>query len=402
MSGAPLAPSSLWPAGEELLAWLRLALTPGLGRGAARRLLVRAGSAQAVWELPAQSLVELLTPRQVQALGEEPPQLAAQYARSLQWLQQPGDGLAHGLITLGHAQYPESLLQTADPPLMLFVQGAPERLYGAQAWFPYPQALAIVGSRNPTPQGASNARLMAQALAQAGLCVVSGLALGIDAAAHEGALLAVSEQDGVHLGPPVAIAVVGTGLDQVYPAQHQGLALRVARQGLVVSEYLLGAPPLAAHFPQRNRIIAGLAQGTLVVEAALRSGSLVTARLASEQGREVFAVPGSIHAPQSRGCHALLRQGAKLVETAQDVLEELQGLAAQARVPVQAQAQPGLPAAPEDSLLQALGYDPLDLDTLVERTGWSAAQLQARLLEWEMSGVVARLPGGRFQRQAQA
>jgi DNA processing protein len=252
----------------------------------------------------------------------------------------------------------------------------------------------VVGSRNPTPQGLVNARRFSEALAQAGLTVVSGMALGVDGAAHEGALDAASD------GQLATIAVVGTGLDRVYPKRHLELSHRIAQQGLLLSEYPLGTPPLPPNFPKRNRIIAALSQGTLVVEAALQSGSLITARQAAEQGKDVFAIPGSIHSPQSRGCHALLKQGAKLVETAQDVLEELQlapGSDRLARTPADdSPADEG--ASHENSLLAALGFDPVGLDVLVARTGIAAAELQARLLEYELRGDVARLPGGLFQR----
>jgi DNA processing protein len=267
----------------------------------------------------------------------------------------------------------------ADPPLLLYALGHAEVLR-------HPRRLSIVGSRNPTPQGEANARQFAKALGQAGVCVVSGLALGIDGAAHEGALEA---------GAPT-IAVVGTGLDRVYPKRHLALAHRIAENGVILSEYPLGTPPLPPHFPQRNRIIAGLSQGTLVVEAAMKSGSLITARLAAEQGREVFAIPGSIHAPQSRGCHALIRQGAKLVESAQDILEDLH-----IREPRAANA--GLdeePSAPNrhGSLLDAMGFDPMGLDSLQARTGLDTPTLQAQLLELELAGYVSRLPGGLLQR----
>jgi DNA processing protein len=268
-------------------------------------------------------------------------------------------------------------LQTADPPLLLFADGD-------AAWLRRPM-LAIVGSRNASAQGLDNARAFAQALGDAGFTVVSGLAAGIDGAAHEGALA----------GNGGTVAVIGTGPDIVYPSRHRRLAERVRARGLILSEYLPGTPPLAANFPPRNRIIAGLAQGTLVVEAALPSGSLITARLAVEAGREVFAIPGSIHAPQARGCHALIRQGAKLVETAADVLEELQApaRAVQGRLALE-------PESAGDPLLAALGHDPVTLDALSARTGWSAAALNVRLLELELDGQVARLPGGLFQRRS--
>ena len=249
--------------------------------------------------------------------------------------------------------------------------------------------MAIVGSRNPTPQGAENARQFGRALAEAGLTVVSGMALGVDGAAHSGAL------DGMAPGASRAatIAIVGTGLDLVYPRRHLELARLIARRGLIISEYPIGTPPLAANFPRRNRLIAGMTRGTLVVEAALQSGSLITARLAVEQGKDVFAIPGSIHSAQSRGCHALIKQGAKLVESAQDVLEEWGWEHALA---VATSTAP----APESELLGALGFDPVGLDALLARTGLDTAHLQAKLMTLELEGQVARLPGGLFQRIA--
>ena len=298
-------------------------------------------------------------------------------------------------MSLGDLRYPQALLDTEDPPLLLYLMG-PASLLQHQP-FPSDRCLAVVGSRNPTAQGAENARLFARALCGAGLTIVSGLALGVDAAAHEGALEAATSAGTM----AATIAVVGTGLDRVYPRKNLDLAHRIAAHGLIVSEYPLGTPPLPGNFPKRNRIISGLSQGTLVVEAALASGSLITARMAAEQGREVFAIPGSIHAPQSRGCHALIRQGAKLVESAQDVLEELK---------IPATTVPGLPHegvnAPgaaasdetEDPVLAALGYDPMGLDALIARTGMDASTLQVALLELELDGRIARLPGGLFQR----
>jgi DNA processing protein len=234
------------------------------------------------------------------------------------------------------------------------------------------------------------ARAFAQHLSGAGLVVVSGLALGIDGAAHDGAL-----QGAIAGGTGGTIAVVGTGLDRVYPKRHHGLAHRMTDgAGLMLSEYCLGTEPLPHNFPRRNRIIAGLTLGTLVVEAAVQSGSLITARLALECGREVFAIPGSIHSPQSRGCHRLIKEGAKLVETADDVLQELLLPA-----PAPAAAHDAALPSRRDPVLGALGHDPLTLDALVSRTGWPTPQLQARLLELELEGEVARLPGGLFQRR---
>jgi DNA processing protein len=256
--------------------------------------------------------------------------------------------------------------------------------------------LAMVGSRNPTPQGEVNARQFAQTFGEAGWCVVSGMALGVDGAAHDGALMG-----GAH-----TVAVVGTGLDRVYPKRHLALAHRIAEHGLIISEFPLGTPPLTANFPRRNRIISGLSHGTLVIEAALQSGSLITARLAAEQGKEVFAIPGSIHSPQSRGCHLLIKQGAKLVESAQDVLEELRlplsFAAAETAEEIAEEVAAAAAVDEENPLLKALGYDAASLDALQARSGWPTAQLQAQLLELELSGAVARLPGGLFVRVARA
>ena len=373
---------------SELAAWLRLALTPGVGNGTARRLLAAFGPPQHVFAQSESAWRTCVNAAQARALAAEPEGLPALRDATWQWLQTEGEP-ARRIVTLGDAAYPPALLEIDDPPLLLYLLGAP-RFVQADAPFAPPRCLAMVGSRNPTAQGAEHARQFARALRGAGLCIVSGLALGVDAAAHEGALADPPDPD-----VPATIAVVGTGLDRVYPKANQALAHRIAQHGLLVSEYPLGTPPLAPNFPKRNRIISGLSQGTLVVEAALASGSLITARLAAEQGREVFAIPGSIHAPQSRGCHALLRQGAKLVESAQDVLEEL-------RLPAAAPAAEPAPEEAHDEVLDALGYDPMGLDALVARTGLDAAALQVRLLELELDGQVARLPGGVFQRMGRA
>lgn len=373
---------------EELAAWLRLTLAHGIGNHAARRLLAAFGLPGRIFTQSAQALQQVVSAAHGEALRTEPPQLASQVQATLDWLGAGPHGLRR-ILTLSDAAYPQSLLDTEDPPLMLYLMG--------QAVQPWPQAIAVVGSRNPTPQGLANARKFAECFAQSGLTVVSGLALGVDAAAHEGAL------DAAAAGQLPTIAVVGTGLDQVYPSRNLQLCERIVQRGLVVSEYPIGTPPLAPNFPKRNRIIAALSLGTVVVEAALKSGSLITARQALEQGKEVFAIPGSIHSPQSRGCHALLKQGAKLVETAQDVLEELP-LARQRRGARQDSPADSTEAEPpqdaEDALLSALGFDPVSLDALVARTGIAASALQARLLELELQGDVARLPGGLFQRMA--
>ena len=381
---------------DELGAWLRLTLTPGIGNGAARRLLARFGLPQAIFQQTEAALQLCVPAAQAKALREIPQGWEALWQTTAQWLANAApQGPARAIVSLGDLRYPQALLDTEDPPLLLYLMG-PALLLEHQP-FPSDRCLAVVGSRNPTAQGAENARLFARALCGAGLTIVSGLALGVDAAAHEGALEAATSAGTM----AATIAVVGTGLDRVYPRKNLDLAHRIAAHGLIVSEYPLGTPPLPGNFPKRNRIISGLSQGTLVVEAALASGSLITARMAAEQGREVFAIPGSIHAPQSRGCHALIRQGAKLVESAQDVLEELK---------IPATTVPGLPQegvnAPgaaasdetEDPVLAALGYDPMGLDALIARTGMDASTLQVALLELELDGRIARLPGGLFQR----
>ena len=370
---------------DELGAWLRLLETPALGRASARKLLAAFGSPQAVFSSAAAARRGLVGPTQAAALDSEPDQLGALLESTLAWLNADA-GEPRAAIALGDPRYPASLLESPDPPLLIYAQGRLELLQAA--------SIAVVGSRNPTPQGLENARAFASHISQAGLTVISGLALGIDAAAHAGALE----------GAASTVAVVGTGLDIVYPRRNLGLAHRIAAEGLIVSEYALGTPSMAQNFPRRNRIIAGLARGTLVVEAALQSGSLITARLANEAGREVFAIPGSIHSPQSRGCHALIKQGAKLVETAQDILEELRlpGTAPLTRTVMRSSAPTDASAdadADADApLLAALGFDPVTLDGLAARTGWGAAELSTRLLGLELEGLVARLPGQLFQR----
>lgn len=395
----PAAPAGPMAA-DEVTAWLRLALTPGVGNDTARRLLAAFGLPQAVFAQGRAAWRQLVTEAQAAALADEPAALPALARATLDWLAAPEDGLARRIVTLGDPAYPASLLATEDPPLMLYLLGQSQLLAADAGGWPA-RALAMVGSRNPTPQGRQNAQQFARALGAAGLTIVSGLALGVDGAAHEGALQAVDEaQPAQRLA---TIAVIGTGIDRVYPSQHRALAHRIARQGLIVSEYPLGTAPLPGNFPKRNRLIAGLSQGTLVVEAALQSGSLITARLAAEQGKEVFAIPGSIHAPQSRGAHALIRQGAKLVETAQDVLEELRWPAAPAGETADSTAPMAAPATGDAALLlQALGADPVSLDALQARTGLATDVLQARLLELELDSRVGRLPGGLFQRLGQA
>jgi DNA processing protein len=400
---------------EELGSWLRLTLTPGVGNETARKLLAAFGLPDAVFSQSAAALRQVVSLAQATSLRAEPPELAALLDVTWTWLQESGaDSVRRHIVVLGDADYPASLLTIEDPPLMLYLLGAgnlASNTDGAPVNKAYnainlranglPNSIAVVGSRNPTPQGAANARHFSKALGLAGLTVVSGLALGVDGAAHEGAL------DSLEPGSNrlATVAVVGTGLDRVYPKSHLNLAHRIAQNGLIISEYPLGTPPLSANFPKRNRIIAGLAQGTLVIEAALKSGSLITARLTAEQGKDVFAIPGSIHSTQARGCHALIKQGAKLVESAQDVLEEMNidigSASAIDSVAARGDAEtPGGLFDTEQALLTALGFDPVGLDALQARCSMDTGDLQAQLMALELDGRVARLPGGLFQRMA--
>ena len=372
----------------ELTAWLRLTLTPGVGNDTARKLLAAFGSAEAVFDQSEAALRQLGSDRLVRAITMEPPKLADLLEATLAWLAGGDDRI---VAPIGSPHYPAALLNIEDPPLVLYMLGA-QLNPGQAAPESIANNLAIVGSRNPTPQGEANARQFAKAFAERGLCIVSGLALGVDGAAHDGALLGNTKLAGC-----ATIAVVGTGLDRVYPKKHLALAHRIAANGLIISEFPIGTPPLNANFPKRNRIISGLSVGTLVVEAALKSGSLITARMASEQGTDVFAIPGSIHSPQSRGCHYLIKQGAKLVETAQDVMEELQLAPASINPRLDEDDEP---PAGDSSFLSALGFDIVSLDALQARTGLPTPALQAKLLELELDGFVTRLPGGLFQRMA--
>lgn len=361
----------------ELGAWLRLLQAPGIGRETARRLLAAFGSPQGVLAADAVALAQVAGPRAQAAFAAALAPAEELTARAWEWLH--GGDQRH-VLTLGDPAYPAPLLESPDPPLVLFVRGRLEALRQP--------SVAVVGSRRPTAQGRDHARQFAHTLATEGWVVVSGLALGVDAAAHVGALDAGG----------TTVAVMGTGPDRLYPARHADLARRIADRGALVTEFMPGAPPLPEHFPQRNRIIAGLSQGTLVVEAALQSGSLVTARLANEAGRDVYAIPGSVLSEQSRGCHALIREGARLIETPAELVGELR----QAPLPGVAEAGAAAEPDPTDPVLDALGHDPVTLDSLCARTGWPTDQLLARLLELELEGHAARLPGGLFQRRGRA
>lgn len=354
-------------------AWASLQLLPGLNARALVALLQAFGGPAEVLAASRARLAKLVPPELATALarGADPTRLQ----QTLEWLSQPG----RVLLAWDDPAYPRALLTITDPPPTLHYVGDVELLNRP--------ALAIVGSRNATAQGREDAEAFARTLSASGLVIVSGLAQGIDAAAHRGGLTGIGS----------SVAVVGTGIDRIYPASNKDLAHRLAERGGLLSQFTLGAPPLPGNFPRRNRVISGLTRGVLVVEATPNSGSLITARFAAEQGREVFAIPGSIHSPFSKGSHRLIKEGAKLVETAQDVLEEL-GFGVSAGVLERPAA--AKPAAGGDAarVLVALGHDPVGVDTLVERTGLSATAVTVALVELELGGQVAPLPGGAFQR----
>jgi DNA processing protein len=349
----------------ELAEWIKLSLVPGLGGQSLRKLLAAFGLPRQVLAAGRAGLARIVG---AEIAGRILADLdSAEIEATLEWAALDD----HAVVTLADAEYPRSLLEIPDPPALLYLCGRRELLARP--------GLAVVGSRNATPQGLGNAEQFARAFSAAGLTIVSGLALGIDAAAHRGGLAAAGS----------TIAVLGTGADILYPQRNRPLGERIAREGLIVSEFPLGTPPHASNFPRRNRVISGIARGCLVVEAALASGSLITARLAAEQGRDVFAIPGSIHSPHAKGCHALIKQGAKLVESAQDLLQELG---------IEGFAAPPAAADPEaDGLLAHLGYDPCDINTVCARSGLTAAAVSAMLLQLELDGKVAGLPGGLYQ-----
>lgn len=348
--------------------WLRLTLVAGLGGESQRKLLAAFGLPEQIFSAGRSALRAVIGNKADLLLDTD---VEAALEAALFWAEQPGNHI----LTLGDSAYPAQLLEIADPPALLYVRGNPALLHRP--------GLAVVGSRNATPQGLKSAEEFAYVLAQGGLPIISGLALGIDAAAHRGALRAAG----------TTVAVIGTGADRLYPARNQTLARQIMETGAIVSEFPLGTPALAANFPRRNRIISGLARGVLVVEAAVESGSLITARLAAEQGRDVFAIPGSIHSPVSRGCHRLIKQGAKLVESAQDVLEELQVFALPL-IEVEAVSQT---TEEEQQVLAGLGHDPCSLDELAQRSGLTADALLAILMGLELEGRVAVLPGNCYQ-----
>jgi DNA processing protein len=357
---------------QALADWIRLDLSPGVGRHSVHLLLERYTTPQGIFSAGYAALAELVSPARARQLSEPPsPALQDAIAATLAWQAVPD----HQLLPCADAAFPPLLRQIDDSPLLLYASGRCDLLRQP--------CIAIVGSRNASLQGKLNAASFACALSDAGLTVVSGLALGIDAAAHEGGLRGASS----------TIAVIGTGADRIYPRRNEQLARLIASQGCIVSEYPLGTPPMAANFPRRNRLISGLACAVLVVEAAAQSGSLITAHVAADQGRDVFAIPGSIHAPLAKGCHKLIKEGAKLVESVDDVLSELQ------LGPRAALAAPGPEyAGAASDLLACMGHAPLGCDAIAALTGMAPSRLAGQLLTLELDGQIERLPGGLFQR----
>lgn len=358
-----------------LASWLQLTLTPGIGAATLRALLARFGLPEHVVTAGRADLARHIDAPAIEALHSAA--VAASVEGTLKWLEQAGNSV----ITLADPAYPRLLLEISDPPPLLYCRGRVELLN-------HP-CLAVVGSRNATAQGATNAEVLSRDFSASGLTIVSGLAQGIDTAAHRGGLA----------GPGSTIAVLGTGVDLVYPRSNEALAGEIVARGLLLSEFALGTKALAHNFPRRNRLISGLAQGCLVVEAALASGSLITARSAAEQGREVFALPGSIHSPLAKGCHALIKSGAKLVESAEDVLSELTAFRRTGFASTRAaKSAPRSTARGDEPLLVHMGFDPVDIDSLCSRAGLPAERVTAELLRLELDGRVTALPGGLYQR----
>lgn len=350
----------------NLASWLALSQIRGLGNESFRRLLQTFGTPESIIATPVALLKEVVKPAIAKAIVNNIDENIL--ATVSLWLEDP----ANHIVTLADTEYPRLLLNIPDPPLLLYVKGRLDLLNHS--------SIAVVGSRNASTQGIRNAEAFSQSISDADLCIVSGMAHGIDAAAHQGGLR----------GRGSSIAVVGTGLDKVYPSANRDLAHLLAQKGALISEFSLGTPPLANNFPRRNRIISGLSLGCLVVEASLRSGSLITARMALEQGREVFAIPGSIHMPQAKGCHELIKQGAKLVEIPGDILDEFGWYSS----PVKQTTS----TLHSEQLFDHLGFDPIDIDTLSQLSGLTIEALSAILLQLELDGQVTTLAGGKYQR----
>lgn len=362
--------------------WLTLLHAPQVGSSTLIQLLRWFGSAQDIISATGNQLAEAGLKKETIEAIQVPDQ--ARLEATLQWQEQPQ---AH-ILTLDDSRYPPQLLEIPDPPALLFAFGDPGVLLLPQ--------LAMVGSRNTSHNGKETAYQFARHLSQQGLTITSGLAQGIDAASHEGALAVGGK----------TVAVTGTGLDRVYPAKHRELAHKIAENGVLVSEFPIGTPPMAGNFPRRNRIISGLSKGVLVVEAAVQSGSLITARLALEQGREVLAVPGSIHNPQARGCNLLIRQGAKLVETAQDVIEELPEFTWSDSMEQPESGDSGAEGAFEldeeyQVVLKSVDFEPTSVDKVVERSGLTADAVCSMLLVLELQGLVTATSGGHYCQVAQ-
>ncbi|NOY16765.1 MAG: DNA-protecting protein DprA [Gammaproteobacteria bacterium] len=379
---------------EELTARLALNRVTGVGPAAFSNLFQYFSSASAVFKANRTQLSHVpgLTDDAVDGLlkGIE----ATNVELDILWLEEDA---SHQVIFFQHQDYPELLARIHRPPPVLFLKGNAALLHTPQ--------LSIVGSRNPTPGGIENARAFSAELAACGLTITSGLAAGIDGAAHQGALEA---RDGDKNGRTIAIAA--TGLDRIYPSHHRELAYRIVEKGLMVSEFPVGTGPLHKNFPRRNRVISGLSLGILVVEAAKRSGSLISARYAMEQDREVFAIPGSIHSPQSRGCHWLIKQGAKLVETSEDIAEEILMMLPSVKLELRDTNDSEIErervmhdlSRSEQLLMNALGFDPVTLDSLLSRTGMVIDELSANLSQLELKGLIDSLPGGRFSSKLKA
>ncbi len=359
---------------ETLRHWLALIRAPQIGPATFYSLLHQFNEPEAVFKAGRPALERLGLRSDTVAYLREPGWERVE--ADLCWLEQPGAQI----LLLNDSNYPALLKTIPDPPPLLFVLGDASILGQKQ--------LAMVGSRHPTPAGQETAHDFAQHLAANGIVITSGLALGIDGASHEGALA----------GGGLTIAVAGTGLDRVYPARHRELAHRIGENGALVSEFPPGTPPVASNFPRRNRIISGLSMGVLVVEAALRSGSIITARAAIEQGREVFAVPGSIHNPQARGCNSLIRQGAKLVETAADIFEELGGFAASLQEELKSNCAVSGPELDSEykRVLQSVGHEPTAVDTVVQRSGLTTDAVCSMLLVLELQGLIASTSSGHY------
>jgi DNA processing protein len=363
---------------EEIGLWIALSLIKGLGSATFCQLLSRFGHPEAIFSASRTALREVVDDAIASAIQQGVDETTL--LPTLAWLSQEHNHL----ITLADEAYPQTLLETSNPPALLYAKGNVDLLRAP--------CLAMVGSRHATPQGEKNAEQFAENLCHRGVCVVSGMALGIDGAAHRGAIKANGQ----------TIAVVGTGLDIVYPAKHRDLAHQIVQRGLIVSEFPLNTPSMPKNFPRRNRIISGLSLGCLVVEANIDSGSLITAKLAAEQGRDVFAIPGSIHSPVSKGCHLLIKQGAKLVESIDDILCEItlpntpngaDKASPNGLLPERANLPPEA-----NTVLACIGFDPIDFDRLIALTGLTASTLSTMLTLLELDGQLTHLNGGKYQR----